>query len=295
MKWVRTVAWVVVLILLACACDTELDDGAIPISPEYMDVNSPDWGPSGLIIFSSWNYGTYGSELWYCDSEGAGLKQVTDNYFTEFSPSWSPDGKSVVCGFEGDSLIEYGLFVCDISDGGLTPLITGDTYIYPKWSPDGSRIAYNRRSDYNLFVIDVESTIPEDLGSHGLLVGWAADSERLLCKRGKGDYLIICILDLGTGEETEAYVGTHSMTSTAISPNGEWAAYEYNDPNKHTDDIYIANLKTKEVRRVTYETDPDDFPGMQIGAFHPTWSPDGKWLAFSSTRSSRHLYKIRVF
>jgi TolB protein len=43
-------------------------------------------------------------------------------------------------------------------------------------------------------------------------------------------------------------------------------------------DVYVLNLRTKTQRRLTYEP---------MNGMHPTWSPDGKQIAFMSWRNGR--------
>jgi TolB protein len=58
-----------------------------------------------------------------------------------FGPSWSPDGTHI--GFErfGDSPAASGIFVIKLDGSGLHQIVSGkDTD--PKWSHDGTRIAF---------------------------------------------------------------------------------------------------------------------------------------------------------
>jgi Tol biopolymer transport system component len=296
MRNVKNIVLSAVLIGLVSACDTVLDDGAVPISPEYMDIELPDWGSDDRIVFSSWESTTANCDLWSCSGDGTALIRVTENeYVYESEPSWSPDGTKLVCVADNDDPSkEDGLYVCDTADGALAPLVTGGSYRYPKWSPDGSKIAYNRVPNYDLFTIDAEGGTPEKLTTEAVLVGWVANGEGLAYERGKGGYSVLVILYADSGEEKEVYVGTHYLTEAAISPDGEWVAYEYQHKDKPITDIFVANLKTKETRQVTYEKEPAVVMDV-TGAFEPTWSLDGKWISFVSNRSNRHLYKIRVF
>lgn len=73
-----------------------------------------------------------------------------------------------------------------------------------------------------------------------------------------------------------------NITAVEISPDGKRVAMVVSQPdfdeNTLRTNIYIADLATKNVIRLTNGTKHDDTP---------RWSPDGKWIAFISDRPAR--------
>jgi dipeptidyl aminopeptidase/acylaminoacyl peptidase len=65
-----------------------------------------------------------------------------------------------------------------------------------------------------------------------------------------------------------------------LSPDGKWVVFTLTtsdvEANKNTTDLWLASIDGTEVRRLTSNT-ANDRRGV--------WSPDGKWIAFESTRS----------
>ena len=70
------------------------------------------------------------------------------------------------------------------------------------------------------------------------------------------------------------------VSSPALSPDGEWIVYTIImpilDANKNTSDLWIISINGGTAHQLTTH------PANDRGA---SWSPDGKWIAFESTRS----------
>ncbi|MFH1681023.1 MAG: prolyl oligopeptidase family serine peptidase [Candidatus Eisenbacteria bacterium] len=69
------------------------------------------------------------------------------------------------------------------------------------------------------------------------------------------------------------------ISACEVSPGGEHVAltdlrWDLDADTRHTD-LWIVNVKTEALRRVTFDPGNDD---------NPQWSPDGRWLHFTSAR-----------
>ena len=79
--------------------------------------------------------------------------------------------------------------------------------------------------------------------------------------------------------ELEDLFHLHRVSDPQVSPDGKTVAFVVTDPlkaeNRTNSDVWLVPLAGGAPRQVTHSPRSDA---------HPRWSPDGKWLAFESTR-----------
>ncbi len=103
--------------------------------------------------------------------------------------------------------------------------------------------------------------------------------------------LLITVVTAEAGVLTiDAFVSMVRCTDPQISPDGVWVAFVVSTPdlenNKNDTDIWLLTVKGGEPKRLTASEGAD---------FHPRWSPDGRSIAFISTRSgSPQVWRIPV-
>src|SRR5262249_7558744 len=90
----------------------------------------------------------------------------------------------------------------------------------------------------------------------------------------------------------EAQMQVKTVTNPRLSPDGKRVAYVVAQPvmteekSETVSQIYLAEADGSDSYQVTY--------GDKSSA-NPQWSPDGKWLAFTSSRSGKNqIYRLRV-
>ena len=173
---------------------------------------------------------------------------------------------------------------CDIysinPDGtGVRRLTHGGTGNFPAWSPDGREIAYSpdARSSEAIWVMDADGAHARPVTHPGsgvdLRPAWSPDGKRIAFEREteRAPYVSIWIVNAdGTGATRLRQGGTE----VAWAPSGKRIAFE-GYGSLASDGIWVMSLDTGGLRNIV--------PGP-MGSEHPSWSPDGKLIAFDRGR-----------
>jgi Tol biopolymer transport system component len=198
-----------------------------------------------------WDFDPY-MEIFEANSDGSGLKRLTDAQGYDAEGSYSPDGRHIVFCSGRDGNLE--LYVMD-ADGKHVRHLTHTPGCYnggPFFSPDGKRVVFRsdrKKKDYlQLYVINADGTGERALtDNEGVNWGpyWYPD----------GKHIVYAAAD-------------HS--NPAVRPNY---------------DLWWMNVDTGKKVRLTYAPAADVLP---------VFSPDGKKLMWTSTRTADHSSQLFI-
>jgi hypothetical protein len=166
----------------------------------------------------------------------------------------------------------------------------GDLNVGPALSPDGRYVAFLSTRDLfdiDLYLADAKSgavirrLVSSDRDAHYDALrfidsagSWSPDSQRLaIVTFSRGDNYL-GIVDVGTrGFKQTRIPGIDAITNVAWSPDGHTIAISGQQTG--VTDLFLYNIDTNQVRQLT----ADRFADLQ-----PSFSPDGKTIAFVSDR-----------
>jgi TolB protein len=188
---------------------------------EFDHEISPTWSPDGaeLIFVSNRGhiYGTGG--FWRRKAEpGAEAREIHyEETAWKARPDFSPDGKRIVyASYLGQQW--HQLWVMPSAGGDAFPLSYGDfDNINPRWSPDGSRIAFisNRDGNTSLWVQEAVG------GSQRQIT---AKEKRYLRPMGQ----LTVTVSNASGQPTPARIFLTAADGRAYAPDGAWMHAEDN-------------------------------------------------------------------
>jgi TolB protein len=159
---------------------------------------APTWSPKrdriacGLGKFFQVENGPAVADIAVMDADGKNLKVLTDGKGNYGFPSWSPDGREIVCRVSDGKT--SGLMILDAETGKSRELKTGSTQVnFPAWSPAGDVIAFTNYidGDYELCTIKPDGSgfkrLTNSPGSDAHC-GWSSDGKWIAFTSGRGGF-----------------------------------------------------------------------------------------------------------
>jgi TolB protein len=230
-------------------------------------------------------------------TQDAGVEvKLTSDGTNNNQPSWSPDGKLIAYTSNRSGLPRVFLMKADGS--GTRPLTTDERIeSAPAFSPDGSAVAYYSQDpssgQIDMRIVDVAAGSRVVIKANGKDMGptkpsWSSDGRRLAfpVQQGERSYEVWVAERDGSGARIVSdKFGGRGKAHPALSPDGRRVAYVAD--MRGSMHLVITDLETG--------TSTDLTPGVMATHESPMWSPDGKAIAFASTRDDPEVVRSDVF
>jgi Tol biopolymer transport system component len=252
-----------------------------------VDHREPRFSPDGArIAFSSDRSGSYGIHV--LDLANGAVTAVSDSAAEEYEPAWSPDGSRIAF-----VVANTRIDVVDLATGVRTTAVSvpaGQVLHGPAWTPDGAELLYNvvlngRSELWRNGAVEVtgEEVFP-------FRVSWRSSREFVYTADGRirrrtlgggrpHEIGFIAPVTLATAHYRKRHREFDSVMprpvvgigSPVLSPDGERIAF------RALNDIWT----------MTIGRSPQPLTRDSWWKSNPAWSPDGRYLSYSTDRGGK--------
>lgn len=216
-------------------------------------------------------------EIFVSDYDGANETRLTVDGDLDMTPSWAPDGGAVA----------YTSFRRGYQDVFVTDPATrrqrsptggrGKNWL-PAWSPDGRQMAFtsNRDGNEEIYVMEVDGTNLRRLTTNWAIdtsPAWSPDGRQIAFTSNRTGSPQIWVMD-ADGSNQRALTSEKYCDRPSWSP-GPVGEIAYVSSTRTGFDIKVIDPVTLTARQLTFGPENES----------PTFSPNGRHIAFTSTRS----------
>jgi TolB protein len=246
-------------------------------------------GKKGLfstkIAFSYQKPNSRSKDIWVMDFNGRNARPLVQNGRTNLNPVWTRDGRYIY--FSSSSTIHWNLWKTDLS--GKTTQVTKfkGSALRPTMMPNGREMILSLSMEGNpdIYLTNLDGQVKKRLTKRqgiNISPSVSPDGTKICFSSDRLGNLHVFTYDLRTEEITRlTRVGTLN-DSCAWNPFDNLILFSGMDIDREFD-IFAMNDQGNEMERLSYDAKNNE---------GPSWSPDGKLVAFSSRRSGKYQIYI---
>jgi Tol biopolymer transport system component len=221
------------------------------------------------------------TDIFAVNSDGSGLRQLTNDTARELAMSWSPDGSQLVYQrTEDGSYPELYLVQADGSGPINLTRNAGDDWS-PAWSPDGVQIAFysDRPEGMALYRMELDELVSDETSLVTTLIPgtqmgawprWSPDGKQIAYRQELAGNDEIFVINADGSNQVNLTQHSANDLSPDWSPDGKTIIFESIRDGNY--EIYAIDPDGTNLWRLTNHPLEDQ---------HARWSPDGSAILYS--------------
>jgi len=215
-------------------------------------------------------------EIYMCDYDGHGMRQMTNTRSLALTPVLSPDGQHLA--YTDYASGRPRLSILDLAGGKRRSVARSGNSIDPGWRSNAEvATTLSFQGDQEIYLVRPDGSLARRVtNSRGidLSPSFSPDGNKMAFVSSRTSAPQIFILDLQTGQTKRlTYNGSYN-TQPSWSPQGDKIAYSTMEKNGEIN-IFTINTDGSSLRQLTSGSRQNE---------SPSWSPGGDMIVFTSSR-----------
>ena len=255
------------------------------LTSDFAEGGAPAWTPDGnFIVFPSARAGS--TNLWRVPVTGGVPEALTTGAGDDLDPVVMPDGRAVLF---TNVKRTWALVVHDLKSGVRKTLLEKRTHLaFPRYSPDGGRIAFfgrNSSGDTHLFVMHADATnltaVTDGARELNIMPQWSHDGQALYFYQVRPTRTFRRVpVSGGATREIAAWLWSRQQ-GAAVDPREHGAVYSAMDHGV---------LQSSRAR----DFDSGKETTLPAALYVMRFSPDGRWIAGGSNDGEIVVCEVSV-
>jgi len=230
----------------------------INLTPDEPGALQPNfnWSPDGKhIAFISNRTGCF--KTYIMPASGGASRLVLDTPYPDWDVHWSPDGLRLLVNAETHGQ-DFGAFIAPIEGGPVKQITDENSPLNahePRWSPDGSSIAFasDARGYYDIGIYTLATGevawLTQGRGDKTSPT-WSPDGRRLAYLHSEEGVTRLVVHEFGTADLStyQVELGLHYLPH--FTPDSDALLCVFDNPS-HPDDLWWFSLKDGTIRQLT--------------------------------------------